>query len=137
MLRQYHPGAFLKPLVQRFFAYKVFFRRTCQRKNKKCGVNAAKIIFGVYQQTDPRPLKGLGYFLIFIIDQTQTAVAFATAVWFACILFFMAGARHRTVGTIAAAGGFTLFLISHKAHYNSSHNGDKHKAYNYGSNICF
>ena len=49
----------------------------------------------------------------------------------------MAGARHSTVGAIAAAGGFALFLISHKVYYNSSNNGDKHKAYNYGSNICF
>ena len=35
--RQYHPSALEKPLKKRFFAYKVFFRRTCQRKN----VNAA------------------------------------------------------------------------------------------------
>ena len=35
--RQYHPSALEKPLNKRFFAYKVFFRRTCQRKN----VNAA------------------------------------------------------------------------------------------------
>ena len=32
--RQYHPCVLEKPLNQRFFAYKVFFRRTCQRKNK-------------------------------------------------------------------------------------------------------
>ena len=35
--RQYHSSALEKPLNKRFFAYKVFFRRTCQRKN----VNAA------------------------------------------------------------------------------------------------
>ena len=35
--RQYHPSALEKTLKKRFFAYKVFFRRTCQRKN----VNAA------------------------------------------------------------------------------------------------
>ncbi len=35
--RQYHLSALEKPLNKRFFAYKVFFRRTCQRKN----VNAA------------------------------------------------------------------------------------------------
>ena len=35
--RQYHPSALEKPLNKRFFAYKVFFRRTCQQKN----VNAA------------------------------------------------------------------------------------------------
>ena len=43
--RQYHPSALEKPLIQRFFAYKVFFRRTCRRKNEKCGVTAAKQIF--------------------------------------------------------------------------------------------
>ncbi len=36
------PVSFEKPLIQRFFAYKVFFRRTCQRKNEKSGVTAAK-----------------------------------------------------------------------------------------------
>ena len=41
------------------------------------------------------------------------------------------------MGTIAAAGGFTLFLIPHKAHNNSGDNRNKQKAYNYGSNICF
>jgi len=45
MLRQYHPSALEKPLIQRFFAYKVFFRRTCRRKNEKCGVTAAKQTF--------------------------------------------------------------------------------------------
>ena len=43
--RQYHPSALEKPLIQRFFAYKVFFRRTCRRKNEKCGVTAAKQTF--------------------------------------------------------------------------------------------
>ena len=38
-----HPSALEKPLNKRFFAYKVFFRRTCQQKKRKCGVNAAKI----------------------------------------------------------------------------------------------
>ncbi len=32
--RQYHPCSLEKPPNKRFFAYKVFFRRTCQRKNK-------------------------------------------------------------------------------------------------------
>ncbi|HBJ11701.1 MAG TPA: hypothetical protein DDY61_08505 [Ruminococcaceae bacterium] len=45
-----HPSALEKPLNKRFFAYKVFFRRTCQRKNEKCGVTAAKIDFLVYRQ---------------------------------------------------------------------------------------
>ena len=43
--RQYHPSSLEKPLIQRFFAYNVFFRRACQRKNERCGVNAAKIKF--------------------------------------------------------------------------------------------
>ena len=49
-----NPSVLEKPLIQRFFAYKVFFRRTCQRKNEKCGVNAAKIKLGVYRQTERR-----------------------------------------------------------------------------------
>ena len=32
--RQYHPCTLEKPLVKRLFAYKVFFRRACRRKNK-------------------------------------------------------------------------------------------------------
>ena len=32
--RQYHPCTLEKPLDKRFFAYKVFFRRTCQRKKQ-------------------------------------------------------------------------------------------------------
>ena len=51
MLRQYHPSALEKPLIQQFFAYKVFFRRTCRRKNEKCGVTAANTNLRVYQQT--------------------------------------------------------------------------------------
>ena len=49
--RGYHPGVLEKPLIQRFFAYKVFFRRTCQRKNEKSGITAAKTEFRVYRQT--------------------------------------------------------------------------------------
>ncbi len=52
MLRQYHPSALEKPLIQRFFAYKVFFRRTYHRKNEKCGVTAANTNFGIYRQID-------------------------------------------------------------------------------------
>ena len=51
MLRQYHPSALEKPLIQRFFAYKVFFRRTCRRKNEKCGVTAANTNSMIYRQT--------------------------------------------------------------------------------------
>ena len=50
--RQYHPSILENPLNKRVFAYNVFFRRACQRKNEKCGVNAAKIEFGVYRQTE-------------------------------------------------------------------------------------
>ena len=32
--RQYHLSVLEKPLNKRLFAYKVFFRRTCRRKNK-------------------------------------------------------------------------------------------------------
>ena len=32
--RQYHLSVLEKPLIKRLFAYKVFFRRTCRRKNK-------------------------------------------------------------------------------------------------------
>ena len=55
--RGYHPSVLEKPLIQRFFAYKVFFRRTCQRKNEKSGVAAAKIEFEVYLQADTSALK--------------------------------------------------------------------------------
>ena len=54
--RQYHPSILENPLNKRVFAYNVFFRRACQRKNEKCGVNAAKIEFGVYRQTEARIL---------------------------------------------------------------------------------
>ena len=32
--RQYHTCILENPLVKRVFAYKVFFRRTCRRKNR-------------------------------------------------------------------------------------------------------
>ena len=40
--RQYHPSALEKPLNKRFFAYKVFFRRTCQRKNANAAFTPQK-----------------------------------------------------------------------------------------------
>ena len=49
--RQYHPSILEKPLNKRFFAYKVFFRRTGMGKTKKCGVTAANTNLRVYQQT--------------------------------------------------------------------------------------
>ena len=39
--RQYHPCDLENPFVKRVFAYKVFFRRTCRRKNRM-QLNAAK-----------------------------------------------------------------------------------------------
>ena len=46
--RQYHPSTLEKPLNKRFFAYKVFFRHTCRRKNEKCGVIAANTNLRIY-----------------------------------------------------------------------------------------
>ena len=53
--RQYHPSVLEKPLIQRFFAYKVFFCRTGQQKNEKSGVTAAKTEFRVDRQTEQEP----------------------------------------------------------------------------------
>ena len=39
MLRQYHPSALEKPLIQQFFAYKVFFRRTGMGKTKNAVIS--------------------------------------------------------------------------------------------------
>jgi len=50
--RQYHPSTLEKTLNKRFFAYKVFFRRTCRRKNEKCGDTAANTSLRVYRQTE-------------------------------------------------------------------------------------
>ena len=53
--RQYHPCALENPLIKRVFAYKEFFRRTCRRKNKKCGLTPQKKIkLNVYRQTERR-----------------------------------------------------------------------------------
>jgi hypothetical protein len=42
MLRQYHPSTLEKPLIQRFFAYKVFFRRTGMGKTKNAALPPQK-----------------------------------------------------------------------------------------------
>ena len=42
--------------ILRFFAYKVFFRRACQRKNGKCSITDERVDFEVYRQTDGRTL---------------------------------------------------------------------------------
>ena len=38
--------------ILRFFAYKVFFRRACQRKNRKCSITDERVDFEVYRQTE-------------------------------------------------------------------------------------
>jgi len=40
--RQYHPSTLEKPLIQRFFAYKVFFRRTGMGKTKNAALPPQK-----------------------------------------------------------------------------------------------
>ena len=70
--RQYHPSVLEKTLNKRFFAHKVFFRRACQRKNKKCGVNAAKIEFWVYRQTVRQPRNRLALFLCLFFAEFGT-----------------------------------------------------------------
>ena len=69
--RQYHPSVLEKTLNKRFFAHKVFFRRACQRKNKKCGVNAAKIEFWVYRQTVRQPRNRLALFFMSFLSQSS------------------------------------------------------------------
>ncbi len=39
--------------ILRFFAYKVFFRRACQRKNRKCSITDERVDFEAYRQTEP------------------------------------------------------------------------------------
>ena len=59
-----------------------------------------------------------------------------SAVLFALLLIrAVAGACHSTVGTVAAAGGFALFLIFYEAEYYQRHDNGKHKAYYNGCNI--
>lgn len=59
-----------------------------------------------------------------------------SAVLFALLLIrAVAGACHSTVGTVAAAGGFALFLIFYEAEYYQHHDNGKHKAYYNGCNI--
>ena len=55
--RQYHPSALEKPLIQRFFAYKVFFRRTGMGKTKNAALPPQIQILGfidrLMNQTEP------------------------------------------------------------------------------------
>ena len=39
--------------ILRFFAYKVFFRRACQRKNRKCSITDERVDFEVHRQSEP------------------------------------------------------------------------------------
>ncbi len=50
--RQYHPSVLENRYILRFFAYKVFFRRACQRKNRKCSITDERVDFEVYRQTE-------------------------------------------------------------------------------------
>ena len=43
--RQYHPWFLENPLFERIFAYKVFFRCTCHRKNKNAAICRIKNFF--------------------------------------------------------------------------------------------
>ena len=45
--------------ILRFFAYKVFFRRACQRKNRKCSITDERVDFEVYRQTEVPALQVL------------------------------------------------------------------------------
>jgi hypothetical protein len=42
----------------------------------------------------------------------------------------MAGACHRAMGALAAAGGLAFSFVFNKAHNDKSHNSGKHKADN-------
>ena len=52
--------------ILRFFAYKVFFRRACQRKNGKCSITDERVDFEVYRQTETAEIAVFlfGYYLI-------------------------------------------------------------------------
>ena len=47
----------------------------------------------------------------------------------------VAGAGHGAVGTVAAAGGFALFLILYEAEYYQRHDNGKYEAYYNGCDI--
>ena len=60
--RQYHPCTLEKPLVKRLFAYKVFFRRTCRRKNKIRLTAAKKLNLRFIDSLKSRFLTEPGFF---------------------------------------------------------------------------
>ena len=56
--------------ILRFFAYKVFFRRACQRKNGKCSITDERVDFEVYRQTESRD-RNPCFFIIFNFYSSQ------------------------------------------------------------------
>ncbi len=50
--------------ILRFFAYKVFFRRACQRKNRKCSITDERVDFEVYRQTEVH--RGQSLYALFV-----------------------------------------------------------------------
>ena len=68
--RQYHPCTLEKPLVKRLFAYKVFFRRTCRRKNKN-RLTAAKKLNLRFIDRLKGGRKALLFICLCLIDEKQ------------------------------------------------------------------
>ena len=68
--RQYHPCTLEKPLVKRLFAYKVFFRRTCRRKNK-IRLTAAKKLNLRFIDRLKGGRKALLFICLCLIDEKQ------------------------------------------------------------------
>ena len=62
--------------ILRFFAYKVFFRRACQRKNRKCSITDERVDFEVYRQTG-RNAKDAFRFLFFCVSEICVKVNFS------------------------------------------------------------
>ncbi len=58
-----HPGALLKPIIQRFFAYKVFFRRTGMEKMKNAELPLQKQILGFIDRLMTNRLSAIRFFI--------------------------------------------------------------------------
>jgi fatty acid desaturase len=69
----------------------------------------------------------------------EKTASFLFALWVLLFALFLccavAGAGHGAVGTIAAAGGFALFLIFYEAEYYQRHDNGKYEAYYNGCDI--
>ena len=63
MLRQYHPSILEKPLNKRFFAYKVFFRRTGMEKMKNAELPLQKQILGFIDRLMTNRLSAVRFFI--------------------------------------------------------------------------